>query len=122
MKRIAYLVLLSVFFMLPPLASATPHCEKCPFSCGQLGLGKKDCSVISTNGGICCLDFTKYGLEVAEARNQVAGNQAPQANHRPSQDRCPEGFQPSENRCRPEERARGCKDIRLPSGLGCVRR
>jgi hypothetical protein len=39
-----------------------------------------------------------------------------------SQDRCPAGFTPSENKCRPEERKRGCKDIRMPSGLGCVKR
>lgn len=40
----------------------------------------------------------------------------------PAYDRCPAGFSPSENKCSPEERRRGCKDIRLPSGLGCVRR
>jgi hypothetical protein len=37
-------------------------------------------------------------------------------------ERCPSGFSPSEDKCRPEERKRGCKDIRMPSGLGCVRR
>ena len=37
-------------------------------------------------------------------------------------ERCPSGFSPSEDKCRPEERRRGCKDIRMPSGLGCVRR
>lgn len=40
----------------------------------------------------------------------------------PSQDRCPSGFSPSEQKCSPDERRHGCKDIRLPSGLGCVRR
>lgn len=40
----------------------------------------------------------------------------------PSQDRCPAGFSPSERKCTPQERRGGCKDIRLPSGLGCVRR
>lgn len=35
---------------------------------------------------------------------------------------CPSGFSPSEQKCSPEERQRGCKDIRLPGGLGCVRR
>lgn len=40
----------------------------------------------------------------------------------PAVERCPSGFSPSENRCSAEERKRGCKDIRLPSGLGCVRR
>ena len=41
---------------------------------------------------------------------------------RPAPDRCPPGFSPSENKCSNEERRRGCKDIRMPSGLGCVHR
>lgn len=39
-----------------------------------------------------------------------------------SYDRCPAGFTPSEDKCSRAERARGCKDIRMPSGLGCVKR
>lgn len=38
------------------------------------------------------------------------------------EERCPSGFSPSENKCSVEERRRGCKDMRLPGGLGCVRR
>lgn len=41
---------------------------------------------------------------------------------RPTQDRCPSGFSPSERKCSQEERRRGCRDMRLPSGLGCVSR
>ena len=41
---------------------------------------------------------------------------------RPTQDRCPPGFSPSENKCSGDERRRGCRDMRLPSGLGCVSR
>jgi hypothetical protein len=41
---------------------------------------------------------------------------------RPQPERCPSGFSPSENKCSHEERKRGCKDIRMPGGLGCVRR
>lgn len=41
---------------------------------------------------------------------------------KPSQDRCPPGFSPSERKCTTEERKRGCKDIRTPGGLGCVSR
>ncbi len=37
-------------------------------------------------------------------------------------DRCPSGFSPSEQKCSSEERRRGCRDIRTPSGLGCVSR
>ena len=40
----------------------------------------------------------------------------------PQQDRCPPGFSPSERKCTPDERRRGCRDIRMPSGLGCVDR
>jgi len=52
-------------------------------------------------------------------RAQVVVTQAPVA---PAVERCPSGFQPSENKCSTEERRRGCKDMRLPGGLGCVRR
>lgn len=40
----------------------------------------------------------------------------------PPADRCPSGFSPSERKCTPEERRRGCRDMRMPSGLGCVDR
>ena len=38
------------------------------------------------------------------------------------QEHCPSGFSPSENKCTQAERKKGCKDMRLPGGLGCVRR
>ena len=84
-------------------------------------MGKKDCSFVSESRGVCCLDLTKKGLEVAQAQDQAA----PQQGYgRPSATReeCPAGFRPSEQKCSPEERRRGCKDMRLPGGLGCVRR
>ncbi len=40
----------------------------------------------------------------------------------PRQERCPSGYSPSEQKCSSEERRRGCSDMRLPGGLGCVRR
>jgi hypothetical protein len=40
----------------------------------------------------------------------------------PQVERCPSGFSPSEAKCSPEERRRGCRDMRLPGGLGCVSR
>lgn len=40
----------------------------------------------------------------------------------PRVETCPSGFSPSENKCSAEERRRGCKDMRLPGGLGCVHR
>lgn len=40
----------------------------------------------------------------------------------PRQEHCPSGFSPSENKCSQSERRNGCRDMRLPGGLGCVRR
>lgn len=40
----------------------------------------------------------------------------------PLQTTCPPGFTPSEQKCSPAERRRGCRDVRLNSGLGCVSR
>lgn len=99
-------------------ASADPFCRPCPYNCGTLGLGGKQCSDLPSSGGICCVDLNKKGKEIAEARERAGGTQAAAA----AQDKCPPGFQPSEQKCTPQERRRGCKDIRLPSGLGCVKR
>ena len=105
----------------PTFASATPHCRSCPYSCSDLGMGSKDCSFVSESRGVCCLDLTKKALEVAMAQEQVS--RQPGSN-RPLgvRDECPSGFRPSEQKCSPDERRRGCKDMRMPSGLGCVRR
>lgn len=59
--------------------------------------------------------------------DQLGGRPYPQDNRPPPppvavREQCPPGFSPSEQKCSPEERRRGCKDIRLPGGLGCVRR
>lgn len=40
----------------------------------------------------------------------------------PRRETCPPGFSPSERKCSTKERRRGCKDLRTPSGLGCVKR
>lgn len=57
-----------------------------------------------------------------ERRRQDTYRPPPPPPPRPDQDRCPPGFSPSENKCSREERRRGCQDIRMPSGLGCVKR
>ena len=44
------------------------------------------------------------------------------AEARPQRESCPSGYSPSEQKCSSEERRRGCKDMRLPGGLGCVNR
>jgi hypothetical protein len=105
--------------------SATPYCSTCPYTCSELGLGRKDCSEIDGSRGSCCVDLTQRGMDVARAfdraRDQGQGGHN-NGNNYDRNERCPAGFQPSEQKCSPDERRRGCKDIRLPNGLGCVRR
>lgn len=60
------------------------------------------------------LDDERRRLE--EERRRSAATPPPQ------QERCPAGFSPSEHKCSSDERRRGCKDMRMPGGLGCVRR
>jgi hypothetical protein len=121
MKRFLSAIALVSLTVAPTIVSATPHCRPCPYSCMDLGMGNKDCSFVSESRGICCLDLTKKALEVAMAQENVASQ--PGAN-RPLQVQgsCPPGFRPSEQKCSPEERRRGCKDMRMPNGMGCVRR
>ncbi len=38
----------------------------------------------------------------------------------PPQEQCPSGFHPRERSCSKDERKKGCRDIRLNSGMGCV--
>lgn len=33
---------------------------------------------------------------------------------------CPDGFEERDQSCTPEERAEGCRDVRLDDGTGCV--
>ena len=56
-----------------------------------------------------------------EERDRQSRNPVPRIPSR-ADDHCPSGFSPSEQKCSSEERRHGCQDIRLPSGLGCVRR
>lgn len=35
---------------------------------------------------------------------------------------CPAGYEESEEKCTPEERENGCRDVRLDNGKGCVDR
>jgi hypothetical protein len=114
--RILVMLTLALSILGVGVASATPNCRACPYACSDLGLGKKDCSVVSEAKGICCLDLTQKGLEVAAA--QEAAMKATTANQG---GQCPRGFTPRERRCSDKERAHGCKDMRLPNGQGCVK-
>jgi hypothetical protein len=118
MKKVIRGFLLAAAAILLPMSglSAEPHCSHCPLSCGDLGLGSKDCREISNSRGLCCLDLSSKGKRLALEQERVLGASAPQ------QESCPPGFQPSERRCSQDERRNGCKDIRLDSGLGCVKR
>ena len=46
----------------------------------------------------------------------------PPVSRQPVRESCPSGFSPSERKCTSDERRHGCRDIRLPGGLGCVSR
>ena len=70
------------------------------------------------------LEEDRRRLEEEQRRQWEAHHKPPIREHtqeRPPE-RCPSGFEPSERKCSPEERRRGCKDMRLPGGLGCVHR
>jgi hypothetical protein len=112
---ILLITLVTVVGLATPL-SADPYCRACPNSCEDLGLGSKDCSELPRARGLCCVDLTKKGLKLAQELDRASGPA------RETAERCPNGFHPSEQKCSPEERRRGCKDMRLPGGLGCVRR
>lgn len=102
-------------------AEATPNCQKCPYSCSDLGLGKKDCSIISVSGGICCLDLTQKGLEIAAARAAVSGNSGSPGSNASRGHGCPSGFRPGP-KCTQDQRRRGCKDLRGSNGESCNNR
>jgi hypothetical protein len=114
LRSISISLIAAVIGMLPLTSSATPHCQPCPYSCGDLGLGKKECSELSQSRGLCCLDLTKKGLELAQEQERLLGSSARASS-------CPSGFTPSERRCSDEERRRGCRDQRVgPERMGCV--
>lgn len=118
-----FLIALLSFIALAPSANAIPNCRPCPYSCQDLGLGKKDCSFVSESRGVCCLDLSKKGADLADAQAAVIERQEDRGRPTSSaRETCPAGFRPSEQKCSPEERRRGCKDMRLPGGLGCVKR
>lgn len=67
------------------------------------------------------LDLEKQRLDY-ERRRFDEERQLQQRDPAQLKEQCPNGFSPSENKCTVEERRRGCKDMRLPGGLGCVKR
>lgn len=68
------------------------------------------------------LEEEREDFEEERERSREAANNPPPPPPPPAPERCPPGYSPSEQKCSPQERKRGCKDMRLPGGLGCVRR
>jgi len=98
---------------------ADPYCQACPFSCADVGLGRKDCGELREARGLCCLDLTDRGMEIAREQERVLGSRAPQQ-AQPRAAVCPPGYTRSERSCSKEERRRGCTDRRQTDGTGCV--
>lgn len=90
-----------------------PYCKPCPLSCSDLGFGKKDCLDLKSRNNVCCVHLSDSALEIVQAQDKV---------NTPPKETCPAGFTPSERKCTDKERRNGCKDVRLPGGLGCVKR
>lgn len=69
-------------------------------------------------------DLEEERRRVESERRRIEEERARQYNPPPPrrEESCPSGFSPSENKCSREERQRGCRDMRLPGGLGCVSR
>ena len=67
------------------------------------------------------LDRERERLE-AERRRLEAEREASHRAPPRHEEHCPPGFSPSEQKCSSQERRRGCQDMRLPGGLGCVKR
>lgn len=68
------------------------------------------------------LDRERRKLEYDRERLEEERRIEDDADDSQEQEVCPRGFSPSENKCSQEERRNGCKDMRLPGGLGCVKR
>jgi hypothetical protein len=68
------------------------------------------------------LQHERERLNEDRARHEAEQRRRHEEQSRRREERCPSGFSPSENKCSREERQRGCRDMRLPGGLGCVSR
>lgn len=106
------LALAATTFAMPAFAKE-PYCKPCPLSCSDLGFGRKDCVDLKSRDNVCCVQLSGSAFEIVSAQDKVSA---------PPKETCPAGFTPSERKCSDKERRNGCKDIRLPGGLGCVKR
>ena len=113
--RLTLYIALSFVVVTAPAFAKEPYCKPCPLSCEDLEFGRKDCANLKSRDGVCCVQLSKDALKLVQAQDAALETQKPQ-------ETCPSGFKPSEQKCSNAERKNGCKDIRLPSGLGCVKR
>lgn len=116
-SRLIVAVISALLFTLNAAGAwADPHCQRCPYDCDDLGLGHKDCSELSESRGLCCVDLTKKGMRLALEQERALEEEDDEDDAE-----CPAGFTPSERRCTPDERRRGCHDMRIPpNNMGCV--
>jgi hypothetical protein len=103
---------------------AIPYCSSTEqVNCAKYGIGGKDCHQTDSEGRTQCIDVSEKGMEIIQHMgDQDRGGDEYRDRRHEYQDRCPQGYQQSEQKCSNEERRHGCKDIRLNSGIGCVRR
>ena len=110
--------------LLSASAFAIPYCSSTEqVNCAKFGIEGKDCHQTDSEGRTQCIDVSPRGMEIIERMGERGRGRDGYNDRRDEyQERCPQGFQQSEQKCSSEERRRGCKDIRLDSGIGCVRR
>ena len=65
------------------------------------------------------LDRERERLDEERDRLREERRRLEREEERPTPDSCPSGFHPGNHRCSNEDRKRGCKDMRRPSGLTC---
>ena len=125
MKTLVPTLVLSITaFMLSTPVFAIPYCSSTEqVNCAKYGIGGKDCHQTDSEGRTQCIDVSERGMEIIQGRGgRDRGRDQDRDRNDEYQDRCPQGYQQSEQKCSDEERRRGCKDVRLNSGIGCVRR
>ena len=123
MKKMLLSLTFLSFFAAPAIqsASAELHCQPCPYTCEILDMSKNHCDFReSKKAGSCCVDLDEKGMKDVVAIDQRIAIEAKQV--KKQENTCPPGFSPSDKKCSPNERKKGCKDVRLNSGLGCVNR
>lgn len=130
-------------------ALAEEVCRACPFDCRGIGASDKDCKNLSSSRGYgqCCVDLDDRGQDQLRRQDDYNSNSRNTYNPRQNDSRqydsrqydsrqrdpgayddrtgynpgdCPSGFHVNERKCTDDERRRGCKDMRSPSGLTCV--